>query len=332
MDLSTSYLGLPLRSPLVASAGPLTRSAAAMRELADAGVGAIVMHSLFDEQLRAEAEADALLEEDALAEAYGDSLGYFPSFETVSDSAATNYLRLVEQAASTLPVPVIASLNGSSLGSWVLFARRLQDAGAAAIECNAYFVDLDATGMEVEQRYLSIASAVADAVSVPVSVKLTPSFSSVGQLAGRLVGVGVKGLALFNRFIAADIDIDALATVPSVTLSHSADAVLPRACIAALRNRMPDVSFAGTSGVESWEDVVKYLLAGADVVMTTSSLVRGGASQAAGLLSGLESWMSAKGFASVGDFRGRLALPAGARTDTYERAGYVTALEAAKNG
>ena len=329
MDLSTVYLGLPLRSPLVASAGPLTQSVESMRELADAGVGAIVMHSLFDEQLRAEADADALLEEDSLAE-FGDSLSYFPSFEAVSDTAATNYLRLVEQAASGLDVPVIASLNGSSLGSWVQFARRLQDAGAAAIECNAYFVDLDATGMEVEQRYLEIASAVADAVSVPVSVKLTPSFSSVGQLAGRLIGVGVKGLALFNRFIAPDIDLDTLSAVPSVTLSHSADAVLPRACIAALRNRLPGVSFAGTSGVETWEDVAKYLLAGADVVMTTSSLVRGGAAHASGLLSGLRSWMTAKGFASVADFRGRLALSAGTRTDAYERAGYVTALENAK--
>ena len=330
MDLSTSYLGLSLRSPLVASAGPLSRSVDSMKALADAGVGAIVMHSLFDEQLRAEVAAEALLEDDALAGLYGDSLSYFPTFEAVSDSKATNYLRLVEQAASVLPVPLIASLNGSSLGGWVEFARRLQDAGAVAIECNAYFVDLDATGAEVEQRYLEIAAAVVDAVTVPVSIKLTPSFSSVGQLAAQLVGVGVKGLVLFNRFIAPDIDIETMSNVPTVTLSSSADAVLPRACIAALRNRLPNTSFAGTSGVEGWPDVVKYLLAGADVVMTTSSLVRGGAAHAAGLLSGLESWMAGKDFASVGDFRGRLALAADVRSDTYERAGYVNALEKAQ--
>ena len=332
MELSTRYLGLSLRSPLIASASPLSRSLDSMVALADAGVGAIVMHSLFDEQLRAEAEAEALLEEDALDETYGDALSYFPTFRAVSDTVATNYLRLVEQAATVLPVPLIASLNGSSLGSWVQFARRLQDAGAAAIECNAYFVDMDATGAEVEQRYLNIASAVVDTVSIPVSIKLTPSFSSVGQLASRLIDTGVRGLAFFNRFVAADMDLDRMVTVPRVTLSNPADAVLPRAYIAGLRNRLPNVSLAGTSGVETAADVVKYLLAGADVVMTASSLVRHGPGHAAELLAGVESWATSKGFAAVSDFRGRLALPANVRSDAYERAGYVTALENAQAG
>ena len=332
MNLETTYLGLRLSNPVVASAGPLSQSVEQMQELADAGVGAIVMYSLFEEELRNRLETDELLV-DLASDAFAEALSYFPMYEDrTPESMATGYLRLVEQAAQVVPVPVIASLNGSSLGSWVRFAQKLQDAGAAAIECNIYFVpgDVHTTGAQVEERHLEIAQAVADAVSIPVAVKLSAQFSSVGDLATRLAATGIKGLVLFSRFFQPDVDIDELVVRPGVTLSRPEDAVVPRTWIAALRNHLPKTSLAATSGVETYADVVKYLLAGADVAMTTSALVRHGAGHVATLLDGLTTWAGAKGYASVDDFRGLLAVPVDADPDAYERAGYVTALADAK--
>ncbi len=335
MKLDTSYLGLTLRNPVVASSSAqLSLSIDQMKQLADAGVGAIVMYSLFEEELRHQAAQDDLLR-DMTSESFAEALNYFPDFdEETPESLATRYLRLVEQAASTLPVPIIASLNGSSLGSWVQFAKRLQDAGAAAIECNTYFVagDVSLSGPEVEQRHIEIAQAVADAVSIPVSIKLTLQFSSVGNLALRLANTDIKGLVLFARPLQPDIDIDTLTVAPTITLSRPADANLPRMWIAALRNHMPSsMSLAASSGVETYEDVVKYLLAGADVVMTASALIRHGAGYAHDLVSGLEQWMTDKQFTSIDDFRGLLAVPIDADANAYERGGYVTILTKAKN-
>ena len=333
MKLETTYLGLHLRNPLVASAGPLSQSVEQMQALADAGVGAIVMYSLFEEELRNQAEADELLI-DLSSGGFAEALSYFPMYdeEQTPESLATGYLRLVEQAAQTVSVPVLASLNGSSPGSWVRFAERLQDAGAAGIECNVYFVpgDVDVTGEQVENRHVEIAQAVAEAVSIPVAVKLSPQLSSVGHLAMRLAGTGIKGLTMFSRSFQPDVDIDALRVEPGVTLSRPDDAVLPRTWIAALRNHLPNTSLAATSGVESAADVVKYLLAGADVVMSTSALVRHGVGHVAELLAGVEEWAKIKGFESVDDFRGMLAVPTDAEPNAYQRAGYYTALDAAK--
>ena len=330
MDLEAKYLGLSLRSPLVASASPLSQSIDGMRELADAGVGAVVMPSLFAERQEAERdEVSAELSTEVVAEAQT----YFPGYDPEGPQAqSVDYLRLLEQASSVLDVPVIASLNGASLGEWVQFARRMEDSGAAAVECCIYFVpgDVRMTGAEVEQRHVDIAAAVADAVSIPVAVKLTPYFSSVGNLALKLADTGVAGLVMFNRFFQSEIDTEQVALVPGVELSYSHDATLPYTWIAALRHHLPTLSLAGSSGVETSDDVVKYLLAGADAVMTTSALLRHGPGYAATLLAGVEDWASGKGYTSLADFRGLLAVPEDAEANAFQRANYVGGLEDAK--
>ena len=208
MFLDTDYLGLRLRNPLVASAGPISQTVSGVQSLADGGVGAVVLYSLFEEQLTQAAERDAFLEE-AYADSFAEATSYFPARDTADAGVAASYLSLVERSAAAIEVPLIASLNGSSLGSWVHFARSLQDAGAAAIECNIYFVpgDLTLSGAEVEQRHLDILAAVKAAVDIPVAVKLSPHFSSVGNFSLRLVDAGADGLVLFNRFLQPDVTI-----------------------------------------------------------------------------------------------------------------------------
>ncbi len=334
MNLETSYLGLPLRNPLVASAGPLSQTVDGVKGLADGGVGAVVLYSLFEEQVRAQlaqAERDAQLEQEH-AEAFAEATSYFPNLAAEpAETVALSYLTLVERAAAAIDVPLIASLNGSSMGSWVRFARQLEEAGAAALELNIYFVpgDTSLTGPEVEQRHVDIVAGVKQNVSIPVAVKLSPHFSSVGNLAVRLVEAGVDGLVLFNRFLQPEVDVERVQVVPGVELSSRAEGRLPRTWIAALRHRVP-VSLAATSGVEDADDVVRYLLAGADVVMTTSALVRHGRDYSRVLLDGLLGWLQRKGFRSVGQARGLLAVPAEVDPNDYQRAGYVTALEQAK--
>lgn len=330
MDLTTDYLGLRLRNPLVASAGPLSQTVDGVRGLADAGIGAVVLYSLFEEQVRQQAARDAELA-DLHEESFAEALSYFPAAETAEPGVADRYVALIERAASAVEVPVIASINGANLGGWVRIARQLADAGAAAIELNVYFVpgDLHLTGAEVEQRHLDIVGAVRAAVPVPIAVKLSPYFSSPGNMALRLVEAGADGLVLFNRFLQPEVDIEALTVKPSVALSTRFEGRLPRTWIAALA-RHTRASLAATSGVEEAADVIRYLLAGADVVMTTSALVRHGAGYAEVLLAGLQEWMRRRGYATVDDFRGLLAVPAEVDGTSYLRAGYVAALEEAR--
>jgi dihydroorotate dehydrogenase (fumarate) len=325
MDLSTSYLGLALRNPLVASASPLSNSVDGVRRLAGAGVGAVVLYSLFEEQLRREAEQNARLAE-AGTDSFAESLSYFPA-DADSDPGPHRYLSLLERAAAAVDVPVIGSLNGVTPGGWTSYARAIQDAGAAAIELNIYYIPGDPriAGREVEQRHIDILCRVKDAVTVPVAVKLGPHFSSVGEIALRLDQAGADGLVLFNRFLQPDIDSQTLTVRPAVDLSSPAEARLPRTWISLLRNHLR-ASLAATTGVEEPADVVKYLLAGADVVMTASALIRHGPRHAAVLLDGLAEWMARKGYAAVGDLRGMLAVPVGTDQAAYERAGYVRAM------
>lgn len=331
MDFTTNYMGLTLRNPLVASAGPLSQTADGVKSLSDGGVGAVVMYSLFEEQLRHEEAQEANLR-DSYAESYAESLSYFPTVPAASTGSTSSYVQLVEGAVKASDVPVIASLNGSTTGGWVRFAHQLQEAGAAAIELNIYMVpgDLHTTSAEVENRHLEILVGVKDAVQIPVAVKLSPYFSSFGDMALQLDQAGADGLVLFNRFFQPEINIETLEMVTGVELSRPFDGRLPRTWIAALRGRVK-ASLAGTSGVDTADDVVKYLLAGADVVMTTSSLVRNGPGHAATLLDGLEEWMVRKGFKSLDAVRGLLAVPLDTPIDAYERAGYVSALEKAKS-
>lgn len=328
MNLSVSYLGLELRNPLVASASPLSHRLAGVRRLAGGGVGALVLHSLFEEQLTEEAERQAALAE-AGSESFAESLSYFPEIPSV-DVGPRRYLGLLEQAAAALDLPVIASLNGATPAGWTGYARRMQDAGASAIELNLYHSPADpgTRGRDVEQRHLEILALVKAAVSVPVAVKMSPYYSSVGEMASQLARAGADGLVLFNRFLHPDIDPEALAVVPGLGLSARADARLPRAWIALLRRRL-GVSLAASTGVEEPEDLASYLLAGADVVMTTSALLRHGPEHATVLLDGLCAWMARKGFSTLDQLRGRLAVPARADEAARQRRGYVAALRAA---
>jgi dihydroorotate dehydrogenase (fumarate) len=325
MDLATSYLGLSLRNPVVASASPLSNTVDGVRRLADAGVGAVVLYSLFEEQVRREMAENARLAE-AGTEVFAEALSYFPA-DADSDPGPHRYLSLLERAAAAVDVPVIGSLNGVTPGGWTSYARAIQDAGAAAIELNIYYIpgDPHTTGREVEQRHVDILCRVKDAVTVPVAVKLSPYFSSAGEMALRLDEAGADGLVLFNRFLQPDIDPETLAVVPAVDLSSPAEARLPRTWISILCQRVR-ASLAATTGVEGPADVAKYLLAGADVVMTASSLIRHGPGHATVLLDGLADWMARKGYASVDDVRGLLAVPAGTDQAAYERAGYVRAM------
>ncbi|HUZ38683.1 MAG TPA: dihydroorotate dehydrogenase-like protein [Streptosporangiaceae bacterium] len=327
MNLTTKYLGLTLNNPLVASAGPLSHTITGVQHLADAGVGAIVLPSLFEEEVRREAELDARLVETG-ADSFAESLSYLPA--TDGEAGPRRYLDLLGRAAATVSVPVIASLNGATAGGWTDYASAMQDAGAAAIELNVYYLPADPRmpARDVEQRYVDILTTVKASVSIPVAVKLGPYLSSVGEMAVRLDRAGANGLVLFNRFMQTDIDPETLTVSTGLKLSSPVEAALPRSWIARLRGLI-GASLAATTGVESAADVAAYLLAGADVVMTTSSLLRHGPGHAAVLIDELTEWMKRKGFASVDELRGLLAVQAGDRGSAFERAGYLTAIQEA---
>jgi dihydroorotate dehydrogenase (fumarate) len=327
-ELATRYLGLELRNPLVASASPLSNSADGVRRLADGGVGAVVLYSLFEEQLRQAAARDAAAAETG-TESFAESLSYFASAAS-GDGGPRRYLSLLERAAAAVDIPVIASLNGSTTGGWTGYASALQDAGAAAIELNIYHSPDGPmlTGRDVEERHVEILTTVKAVVSAPVAVKLSPYFSSTGEMARRLDQAGADGLVLFNRFLQPDIDPETLTVTVRPELSTRAEGRLPRAWIALLAGRVR-ASLAATTGVEDATDVARYLLAGADVVMTASALLRRGPGYAGVLLNELSGWMARKGFRTVGEVHGLLSVPAWADETDYERAGYVTALQAA---
>ena len=332
MKLDTSYLGLTLRNPLVASAGPMTQTADRIARLAEAGVGAVVLPSLFEEQIRAEADRD-----ERLAEAGTDSFGEAMTYLIDPDAGIwpRQYLSLIERAADS-GVPVIASLNGSTPGGWTGYARAMQDAGAAAIELNIYYLPSDlpptspshVSGRDAEQRYVDILTTVKAVVGIPVAVKLNPYFSSLGEMAVRLERAGADGLVLFNRFMQTDIDPQTLTISTGFKLSSPAEATLARSWIARLRGQL-HACLAASTGVETADDVAAYLLAGADVVMTTSSLLRHGPAHVTALLDGLTAWMERKGFGSTDEVRGMFAGPAGARRPDFGRADYLSAIERA---
>jgi dihydroorotate dehydrogenase (fumarate) len=326
MNLATSYLGLKLRNPLVASAGPMTQTAARIERLAEAGVGAVVLPSLFEEQIRVEADRD-----ERLAEVGIDSFGEAASYLIDPDASIwpRQYLDLIGRAAGS-GVPVVASLNGSTPGGWTDYARAMQDAGAAAIELNIYYLPSDPLipARDAEQRYVDVLTTVKAVVSIPVAVKLNPYFSSVGDMAVRLDRAGADGLVLFNRFMQTDINPETLTVSTGFKLSSPAEATLARSWIARLRGQV-SASLAASTGVETADDVAAYLLAGADVVMTTSSLLRHGPTHAAVLLDGLRAWMGRKGFGSTDEIRGMFAAAANASQSDFGRVGYLSAIERA---
>jgi dihydroorotate dehydrogenase (fumarate) len=326
MNLATSYLGLDLPNPLVASAGPMTQTADRVQQLAEAGVGAVVLPSLFEEQIKAEADRDERLAEVGI-DSFGEATSYLP--DPGVSIWPRQYLSLIERAVAAAGVPVIASLNGSTAGGWTDYARAMQDAGAAAIELNIYYLPGDPVipSRDAEQRYIDVLTAVKAVVSIPVAVKLTPYFSSFGDMVVHLEQAGADGLVLFNRFMQTDIDPATLTISTGFKLSSPAEATLPRSWIARLRGRVRG-SLAASTGVETADDVAAYLLAGADVVMTTSALLRHGPGHATALLDGLTAWMRGKGFGSLAEVRGMLAAAAGPQ-EAYGRRGYLSAVDRA---
>lgn len=325
VDLTTRYLGLTLKSPLVASAGPLTATLDNIRRLEDFGAGAVVLPSLFEEQIEQERELIDRLETTG-AESYAESLTYFPAPASPA-IRPESYLELLRQASAAAAIPVIASLNGITDHGWIQYARQLQDAGARALELNVYFIptETEMTGPEAEERYLTILRSVKRAVTIPVAIKLNPYFSAMAHFALQLVAAGADGLVLFNRFYQPDIDLGKLATVPSLDLSTPAEIRLPLLWIGALSGRV-DASLAASTGVDGAEEVVKYLLAGADVVMTTSSLLRYGAAHMKALVDGLARWLGARDTA-LDRIRGSMNQRNIADKTAFARANYIRTLQ-----
>jgi dihydroorotate dehydrogenase (fumarate) len=325
-DLATRYLGLAVRSPLVASPSPVTGSLDGLLRLDDAGVGAVVLPSLFEEEVENEALtlADRL---EAGAGVFGEASEYFPDVD-LDHLGLERHLLLVEQASARLTAPVIASVNGRSAGGWVRYASELVAAGARAIELNMYDVvaDPSQSGSLVEQGYLELIGEVRRAVTVPVAVKLSPYFSSVGSMALQTVAAGADGLVLFNRFYAPDLDLATLDVVPRLDLSHAGEIRLPLRWIAILRPHLPATSLALTSGVADGKAIAKALLAGADVAMTASEVLRRGPERAGEMIAELRAWLEANDYESVDQLRGSLAQHAAPDPGAFERAQYQKVL------
>jgi dihydroorotate dehydrogenase (fumarate) len=309
-DLRTRYLGLELPSPLVASSSPLTGTLDRLRRLEAAGAGAVVLPSLFEEELVPEALARA---------DPGERAGY--------GAGPGAYLRLVERARETLSIPVVASLNGVSRGGWAGYASRLEEAGADALELNVYYVSSrpGLSGSDVEWHYLDVVRAVRRATGIPLAVKLSPYFSSLANMAGQLVEAGANGLVLFNRFYQPDLDVEAMEVRPALELSTSTELRLPLRWIAILHRRHR-VSLAASTGVHTTEDVLKVLLAGADVAMMTSALLRNGPDHLRTVEVGLRDWMDRHGHETVDQLRGRLSQRSIPDPGTFERANYIKTL------
>jgi dihydroorotate dehydrogenase (fumarate) len=325
MDLTTRYMGLQLKSPLVASASPLTGELDSLRRLEDAGAAAVILPSLFQEEIEAETARYEHLTS-AHDDSWPEGLSNFPKLAD-AQHGPHEYLELVRRARQAAGVPVIASLNGISDEGWTSYARQLEQAGANGLELNIYFIpaDLLATGRDVEQRYLDILRSVRATVAIPVAMKLSPYFSSVGNMAMALHDAGADALVLFNRFYQPDIDLTRLQVLTDLKLSEANEIRLPLLWLAVLAGRTR-ASLAASTGVTSAEEVVKYLLVGADVVMTTSSLLRQGAGHMATLLSGLEKWLEARDFSSLEHVRGIMSQRCLRDPQAFERANYIKIL------
>jgi dihydroorotate dehydrogenase (fumarate) len=325
MSLVTRYLGLQLAHPIVAAASPLTATLDGMRRLEDAGAAAVVMASLYEEQIRAEDTAYALFTEHG-SNSQAEAGSYFPELPDY-DGGVSGHLETLRRASEALEIPVIASLNGTTAEGWIGHARALEQAGAAAIELNVYSVPIDfaVSGAEVERRTIEIVRQVAATVKVPVAIKLAPYFSSMPHLAAELVRAGAGGLVLFNRYYAPDIDLATLRVTRSLPLSTASELPLSLVWIALLSRRVA-CSLAASRGVETHVEVVKYLLVGADVVTTASALLRNGVQHVATMRAGLEDWLDANAFDSVDAIRGLKDATHVEHVDALLRAQYVAAL------
>jgi dihydroorotate dehydrogenase (fumarate) len=317
MDLSTKYLGMQLRTPLVASASPISHEISGIRRLEEAGASAVVLHSLFEEQLQEE--------EPEREHPLGAS--YFPK-SVEFRSKPEDYLNHIRKAKDAVDIPIIASLNGATLGGWTKYAKEIEQAGADALECNIYFVPtkMGVSGSEIEQTYIDILREVKIAVRIPVAVKLSPFFSNFADMAKRLDQTGADGLVLFNRFLQPDIDLDELEIKPNVLLSSPQELRLPLTWIGILYGRIR-AGLAATSGVHGPDDVVKLLLVGADVTMLCSALLRNGANHLRLIEGGVQEWMEEHEYESVREMQGCMSQLRYPDPGAFERAQYTRAVK-----
>jgi len=324
-DLSTKYLGLELKNPLVIAASPLSDSIDSLKRLEDAGAAAVVLYSLFEEQIEHEEEELAKAYEFG-TESFAEALTYFPEIEDYRTGPET-YLKDIEKAKSTLSIPTIASLNGASQGGWVSYAKLIEDAGADALELNVYFIaaDTEMSGQEVEQQYVDLVAAVRESITIPLAVKVGPYFSSPAHMAKRLIEAGADGLVLFNRFLQPDIDLDELEIRPHLELSNPSELLVPLRWIAILRGRV-SASLALTGGIHSPEGLTKALLAGADVGMVASAIYGKGYGQVGVMLDGLRQWMEEKDYESVEQLKGIMSQANCPDPTAFERGNYMKAL------
>lgn len=326
VDLNTTYLGLKLRSPLVVSASPLSRDLDGICRLEDAGASAIVLHSLFEEQLRQE-EIDLDFHLEAGTESFAESLTYFPQ-PSEFHTGPEGYLNHIRKAKSSVQIPIIASLNSSTLGGWTNFAGEIERAGADAIECNIYYIPTDPnlTAEDIEKTYVEIVQAVKSTVTIPVAVKLSPFFSNMAAMAYRLDRAGANALVLFNRFYQPDIDLEELEIRPNVLLSTPQALRLPLTWIGILYGRL-EANLAGTGGVHGAQDVIKLLMVGANVTMLCSSLMRHGVNHLRHIERELVEWMEEHEYESVAQMQGSMSQARCPDPTAFERAQYMRAVK-----
>ncbi|MFO0787815.1 MAG: dihydroorotate dehydrogenase-like protein [Pirellulales bacterium] len=324
-DLTTKYLGLKLKNPIVASSGPTTGNLDVLRRLEQQGVAAAVLPSLFEEQIcRDEQRVNALMEYQVYETA--EALSYFPKMKDYN-VGPHEYLELLENAANTLSIPVIGSLNGSSPGGWVRYAKLIEDAGASAIELNIYFVATDPsmTGEAVEQRYVDFVATVRAAVKIPIAVKLGWQFSNITNFIPKLVQAGANGVILFNRYLEPDIDLETLRLTPQLVLSNRHELRAPLRWIAILRDQV-SISLGATSGIHYPEDVIKLLLVGADACMLTSTLLRHGPEYVGEMVRAIQDWLDAHEYQSVEQLKGSMSYGNTPDAGNLERANYMKAI------
>jgi dihydroorotate dehydrogenase (fumarate) len=325
-DLTTQYLGLQLRTPLVASASPLSQEVSSIRRLEDAGAAAVVLYSLFEEQLRQESlELDYHLT--AGTDSFAESLTYFPQASEYR-LGPEGYLEHIRKAKAAVAIPIIASLNGATAGGWADYAKEIEQAGANAIECNIYSVVTDAerSSADVEQTYVDIVKAVKSAVAIPVAVKISPFFSNLANMAKRLDQAGANGMVLFNRFYQPDIDLEELEIRPNVLLSTPQALRLPLTWIGILYGRV-QASLAATSGVHDPQDVIKLLMVGANVTMLCSALLRNGINHLRYVEQGVRKWMELHEYESVQQMQGSMSQLRCPDPAAFERAEYMRAVK-----
>ncbi len=330
MDLTTEYLGLTLKHPIVASSSPLSDSVEGIKLLEDSGAAAVVLYSLFEEQIRRDNEAfEHFLAADT--DSFAESLNFFPQV-ALTPKGPEQYLNLIRKAVEATDIPIIGSLNGVTNAGWIDYARQIQQAGASALELNVYFIptDLEMTSQQVEQYYFDILAAVKAAVTIPVAIKLSPFFSATGNMAKRLDAAGADGLVLFNRFYQPDIDLDTLKIDPRTKLSSPAEIRLPLLWIAVLHGQVK-ASLAASRGIHSANEVIKYLMAGADAVMVASVLMKNGPQCLQGLVDDTAQWLAARGYASVAEVRGIMSRQRIKDPGAFERVNYIKVLESFEN-